>query len=131
MTRLSQRPLVIPTSQICQASDDDECASRSWSRWSFDRVARLGFLVGQGFDADQVAADPIIASTVRNVHRQVQRFGLAFREASTWRLPHDIADRCDAAARKRSLSRDGLVRELLLAAGSDDGLIDNILDDGA
>ena len=103
MSRLSQ-PTVCPPAL---PRDDDECPSRSWSRWSFDRVARLGFLVGQGFSAEQVAADPIIGSTARNVHRQVLRFGLAFREAASWRLPGDVADRYDAAARKRGLSRDG------------------------
>lgn len=100
------------------------------TRWSFERVARLGFLVGQGLDARRVADDPMIASTANNVHRQAQRFGLAFREAAGLRLPPEVAARIDAAASKRGLSRDGLVRLLLVAAGSDGSLIDNILDDG-
>lgn len=103
---------------------------RHRTRWSFERVARLGFLVGQGLDAKRVARDPMIASTANNVHRQAQRFGLAFREAAGLRLPHAVAGRYDAAATKRGLSRDGLIRVLLIAAGSDDVLIDNILDDG-
>ena len=101
------------------------------TRWSFQRVARLGFLVGQGLDAKHVAGDPMIASTANNVHRQAQRFGLAFREAAGLRLPPDVAGRIDAAAEKRNLSRDGLIRSLLLAAASEATLIDNILDDGA
>ncbi len=100
------------------------------TRWSFERVARLGFLVGQGLDAKRVADDPMIASTSNNVHRQAQRFGLAFREAAGLRLPQEVIARFDAAAAKRGLSRDGLVRILLVAAGSDGSLIDNILDDG-
>ena len=100
------------------------------TRWSFQRVARLGFLVGQGFDAKRVARDPMIASTPNNVHRQAQRFGLAFREAAGLRLPHEVCARLNAAAAKRGLSRDGFVRILLVAAGSEDSLIDNILDDG-
>lgn len=99
------------------------------TRWSFERVARLGFLVGQGLDAKRVAGDPMIASTANNVHRQAQRFGLAFREAGM-RLPHAVACRFEAAAAKRGLSREGLIRVLLVAAGSDEALIDNILDDG-
>lgn len=102
----------------------------SRTRWSFERVARLGFLVGRGLDAKRVADDPMIASTPNNVHRQAQRFGLAFREAAGLRLPPDVASRFDAAASKRGLDRDGLIRALLVAAGSDAGLIDNILDDG-
>ena len=108
-----------------------EPTSTPRTRWSFQRVARLGFLVGQGLDARQVTGDPMIASTSTNVHRQVQRFGLAFREATPPRLPASIASRLDVAAAKRALSRDGLIRSLVIAAASDDGLIDNILDDEA
>ncbi len=99
------------------------------SRWSAVRIARLGFLVGQGWDAKRVACDPVITSTPNNVHRQAQRFGLAFREVTAFRLPHEVTDRFDAAAGKRGLSRDGLIRSILVAAGSDAALIDNILDD--
>ena len=101
------------------------------TRWSSLRVARLGFLVGRGWDAKRVAGDPVIASTPNNVHRQAQRFGLAFRDATALRLPNDVAARFDAAAGRRGLTRDGLIRSILVAAGSDAALIDNILDDDA
>ena len=104
-------------------------SSRIRSHWSSLRVARLGFLVGKGWNAKRVAGDPVIASTSNNVHRQAQRFGLAFREPSGLRLPHEITVRFDEAAGKRGLTRDGLIRSLLVAAGSDAALIDNILDD--
>ncbi len=102
------------------------------TRWTSERVARLGFLVGQGWDAKRVAADPLIASTPNNVHRQAQRFGLAFRDtlASLCRLPGEAVTLYDAAATKRGLTREGLIRMLLIAAASDAALIDNILDDG-
>ena len=99
------------------------------TRWSAPRIARLGFLVGQGWDARRVAGDPLITSTPSNVHRQAQRFGLAFRDVTALRLPPDVADRFDVAAGKRGLTRDGLIRSILVAAGSDAALIDNILDD--
>src|SRR5919197_2630100 len=51
------------------------------SRWTGERIARLGFLLGLGWDAKRIAEDPIIASTPNNVHRQAQRVGLAFRAA--------------------------------------------------
>ena len=105
--------------------------SQARTRWSFDRVARLGFLVGQGLDSRHIADDPMIASTRNNVHRQVNRFGLAFREPVALRLPPHVLDRLDAAAMKRGLTRGGLMREVLLAAASEDTLLDNILDDGA
>ena len=101
----------------------------SRTRWSFARVARLGFLIGQGWDANRVAVDPMIASTANNVHRQAQRFGLAFREAASLRLPPDVMGRLDEAAARRGLNRDGLIRAVLVTAGSEAGLIDNILDD--
>ena len=101
------------------------------SRWSATRVARLGFLIGRGWDARRVAADPVVTSTPNNVHRQAQRFGLAFREVTASRLPPDVNGRFDAAASKRGLTRDGLIRSILAAAGSDAALIDNILDDDA
>lgn len=103
------------------------------TRWSVERVARLGFLVGQGWDAKRVAGDPLIASTPNNVHRQAQRFGLAFRDAplGALRLPPEAGALYDAAAAKRGLTREGLIRVLLITAASEDGLIDNILDDGS
>ena len=52
------------------------------SRWTGERIARLGFLLGLGWDAKRIAEDPIISSTPNNVHRQAQRFGLAFRAAA-------------------------------------------------
>jgi hypothetical protein len=50
-------------------------ASPLKTRWTQERVARLGFLVGQGWDAKRVARDPLIASTATNVHR-VSRYRL-------------------------------------------------------
>ena len=75
----------------------------------------------------------MIASTPNNVHRQAQRFGLAFRDAptATFRLPGDAGALYDEAATKRGLTREGLIRMLLITAASDSGLIDNILDDGS
>jgi len=101
--------------------------------WTTARVARLGFLVGQGFGAKRIAEDPLIASTANNVHRQAQRFGLAFRDASATalRLPPDAAARYDDAAAKRGLTREALIRLLLLVAADEPNLLDNILDDEA
>lgn len=105
------------------------------SCWTGERIARLGFLLGLGWDAKRIAEDPLIASTPNNVHRQAQRFGLAFRAAAAaavaLRLPPEAASLYDAAAAKRSLTREGIVRLLLLVVAEDPILLDNILDDGA
>jgi|SRR5579883_3557605 hypothetical protein len=102
------------------------------SRWTGERIARLGFLLGLGWDAKRIADDPIIASTPNNVHRQAQRFGLAFRAAAaamSVRLPPEAASQFDAAAAKRSLTREAVMRLLLLEVAAEPNLIDNILDD--
>jgi hypothetical protein len=103
------------------------------ARWTGERIARLGFLLGLGWDAKRVAADPIIASTPNNVHRQAQRFGLAFRAAAAamaLNLPPAATSYFDAAASKRSLTREAMIRILLLEVAADPNLLDNILDDG-
>jgi hypothetical protein len=102
------------------------------SRWTGERIARLGFLLGIGWDAKRIAGDPIIASTANNVHRQAQRFGLAFRAAANvgLRLPPGAASVYDAAAAKRSLTREAMIRLLVLTVAEEPTLLDNILDDG-
>jgi hypothetical protein len=104
------------------------------ARWTGERIARLGFLLGLGWDARRIAEDPLIASTPNNVHRQAQRFGLAFRAAAAalaLRLPPEAASLYDQAAAKRSLTRESMIRLLLLVVAADPALLDNILDDGA
>ncbi len=67
------------------------------------------------------------------MHRQAQRFGLAFRDATatSLRLTPEAAARYDAAATKRGLTREALIRLLLLVAADEPNLLDNILDDEA
>ena len=103
------------------------------SRWTGERIARLGFLLGLGWDAKRIAEDPLITSTPNNVHRQAQRFGLAFRAAAAamaLRLPPEAASHFDAAAAKRGLTREAMIRLLLLEIAAEPNLLDNILDDG-
>ena len=78
------------------------------ARWTGERIARLGFLLGLGWDARRIAAAAIAL-----------------------RLPPEAASLYDAAAAKRSLTRESMIRLLLLVVATDPALLDNILDDGA
>jgi hypothetical protein len=103
------------------------------SHWTGERIARLGFLLGLGWDAKRVAEDPIIASTPNNVFRQAQRFGLGFRAAAAalaLQLPPDATSHFEAAASKRGLTGQAMIHNLLLEVAADPNLLDNILDDG-
>lgn len=99
--------------------------------WTRDRVARLGFLVGLGLDAEGIAHDPSVDTTPGNVRRQANRFGLALRDTAGRRMPPEICGRLDEAARRRGLNREDLIRTLVLVAASDTSLLNNILDDDA
>ena len=99
------------------------------STWSGARLARFGFLVGLGWDSRAIAEDPQIGSTPTNVRVQARRFGLTLRGATGFRLPYSVLGRYEAAAARRGLSRDDLLHLILINAGAEDALIDNILDD--
>jgi hypothetical protein len=92
-----------------------------------------GFSSVFGWEAKRIAEDPIICSTPNNVHREAQRFGLAFHAAAathSLRLPPEAATHFEEAAAKRSLTRESMIRLLLLEIAPDPNLLDNILDDG-
>jgi hypothetical protein len=100
--------------------------------WTGERIARLGFLVGLGWQAERISNDPVINSTPNNVYRQATRFGLSLREAATliaFQLSSDQIGRLEVAALSRGVSYEELVRRLLGEISSDASLIDNILDD--
>ena len=97
------------------------------TRWTGERIARLGFLVGLGWDAKRIAADPIIHSTDNNVHRQVQRFGLGFRSADKLSLKQDVVKAIEPIAGELGLSPESLVNKLMRHIIKDN-LIEAILD---
>ncbi len=100
------------------------------TRWTDERIARLGFLVGLGWSGERIAADPLIRSTTNNIHRQAQRFGLRFRAASATQLQKPIREVLDAAAMKRGITQEKLIQLILATLAQEPTLIDNILDDG-
>jgi hypothetical protein len=113
---------------------NDTCLRRSdpgRTSWSALRLARLAFLVGAGCDSREIARDPAISATPATVRAQARRVGLTMRAAAGFRLPYAVLSRYESAATRRGLKRDDLLRLILINAGSDDALIDNILDDDA
>ncbi len=99
-------------------------------KWTQERCALLGWLIGQGWQAEQIANHPMIHATANNVHRHAQRFGLSFRKSASARFMSGLAGRpFDEAAAKRGLTREGLFKIIMTVIASDPVLIDNILDD--
>ncbi|WP_244395950.1 hypothetical protein [Beijerinckia indica] len=99
------------------------------TRWTDERIARLGFLVGLGWSGERIARDPLIRSTTNNIHRQAQRFGLRFRAASVSQIQKPIRDVLDAAAEKRGITQEKIIHLILATLAQEPNLIDNILDD--
>jgi len=99
------------------------------TRWTDERIARLGFLVGLGWSGERIAADPLIRSTTNNIHRQAQRFGLRFRAAHQTDLKKPVRDILDSAAEKRGVTLDKLVQLILTTLAQEPNLIDSVLDD--
>lgn len=106
--------------------------SISKAKWTSARIARLGFLVGCGFQAKAIAEDQIIAATPNNVHRQARRFGLSFRDvkkSSIQLVPH-LGAKYDAAAARRGIGREDIIKLLLETIAAEPNLLENVLDDG-
>jgi hypothetical protein len=101
-------------------------------RWTIERIARLRFLVGIGWNANRIADDPVIATTPNNVHRHAHKFGISFRAATPTicSLPPAATSYFAAAGARRGITRAEMIRRLLLEVASDPNLLDNIIDDG-
>lgn len=102
------------------------------SRWTQDRVARLGYLVGLGWPAERIAKDPLINTQVRNVHRQVMRFGLSFREAKVTNsnsVSSKTRSVLDLEAEKRGMTPEKFIGYVMNVLANEPTLLNNILDD--
>src|ERR1700747_208246 len=106
---------------------------RPYSRWTWPRIARFGYLVGLGWDAERIAKDPIVRSTKSSLHLQEQRLGLSFLTSSVEgqiTLTPAADEHDEAAPAKRGLTRTALIRVLLHEIASEEHLLQNIMDDG-
>lgn len=102
------------------------------SRWPKPRVAYLGFLLGKGRDAKQIAADPNIQSTPATVHRYVRMMGLAFSDVPRGEylvtLPARESALLERQASKKRQTPEALASVALKLLAQDESLMDNVLD---
>ena len=100
------------------------------TKWSERRVARLGFLVGLGWDAARIARDPTVRCETGEVHRQVAALGLTMRETVSG-TPYNLDGKrmafFEASARRRRLPTEALLRKILEGV-DEERAIDLILD---
>jgi hypothetical protein len=93
--------------------------TRGGTEWTVERVGRLGFLIGIGYDSAELAE--YFRTTQNNIFRQCSRFKLSLCGARN--------DAFNLAAKKRGIGRGALLDQLLLEIRMAPVLIDNILDD--
>lgn len=101
----------------------------SHTHWNSKRIARLGLLVGLGWDARRISEDPIIDSTPNTVHQRIHKLELSMREGQSFEMTMEAQRRFDTAASKRGLTRDALVKRLVHELANDPCLLNNVLDD--
>lgn len=110
----------------------DKVPNITRSRWTQDRVARLGYLVGLGWPAERIAKDPLINTQVSNVFKQVMRFGLSFREAKITNsnsVSSKTRSILDLEAEKRGMTPEKFIGYVINVLANEPTLLNNILDD--
>src|ERR1700752_4432858 len=101
-------------------------------RWTNERVALLGFLVGLGWDSCQISKHPSINTTPNNVHRQVQRCGLSFRNAcrlnkEDLKVQENIWAFYASAAKDHGVSPESVILGLLIICAKNPTIFDNVM----
>jgi hypothetical protein len=91
--------------------------------WGNVRVARLGFMIGQDREAEDIAES--LQSTEFAVRRQAARLGLSFRE-SRWPKLRTF----EIIAAQHGISYEKLIEKFLGIADQYPNVVINLLDDG-
>lgn len=92
-------------------------------KWDDERSARLGMLIGAGWECQRIAADMQISETT--VRTKASRLGLRFGDIA--KLTN--GDAFQLAAMKRRRRREDVVADVLRILDTDKNLVENILDD--
>jgi hypothetical protein len=97
--------------------------------WPKQRIARLGFLVGRGKSADEIATE--LETSSNNVSQQANRLGLLFRDPDeiVVTLSPPAAKVLSDEAKARDCTVAELVKRILEICATEEHLLGNILDD--
>lgn len=98
--------------------------------WRKERIARLGFLVGRGKSADEIAIE--LGTSSSSVCQQANRLGLLFRDVTNElvvTLSPRAAEVLSAEAKARDCTAAELVKRILEICATEPHLLGNILDD--
>ena len=99
-----------------------------YGKWTEDRIAELGYLIGTGRSPSAIAEE--LGTTAGNVYRQAARFGLTFRAAPSLSMSPKTYKVLSHAAQIRGIDTAELVNRVLRLLGEDRTLLVNVLDDG-
>lgn len=97
-------------------------------RWTRSSETRLAFLMGLGWNASQIAADPIVRTTESAVRSKADRLELRFRDAPTALITSDIMAVFDHEAKRYALTGRQLAGEAFKILAADTGLLHNVID---
>ncbi len=109
------------------ANSDRGIDKMEYEKWTGDRIATLGYMVGAGRSPESIAQE--MATTAGNVYRQAARFGLTFRSQPSLTMSPHTYQVMKAAANRRGIDTADLVNRVLRLLGADPTLLENVIDD--
>jgi hypothetical protein len=95
-----------------------------------ERIARLGFLVGRGKSATEIAIE--FGTSSNDVYQQADRLGLSFRDVTNELVVTPsprAAEVLSAEAKARNITTAELVKRIFEICAAEPHLLGNILDD--
>jgi len=98
--------------------------------WTEKRITRLGFLVGKGRNAAQIAIE--LGTSQNSVYIQASRLGLRFRDVQD-ELTVELSPMASAAftfaSTRRNITPAVLLKRVVELCAAEPSLLENILDD--
>ena len=101
--------------------------TEKYDKWTEDRIAQLGYLIGTGRGVETIAEE--MGTTSGNVYERARHFGLSFRTAPGISMSTHTYKAVGAAAHRRGQDTATIVNKVLRILGDDPTLLENVLDD--